>query len=82
MSSENPDHDVVIRLDEVLGERGMTLTELSQQIGIAVVNLSILKTGKARAVRFSTLSALCHALDCKPGDLLDINLPDDLRGKT
>lgn len=69
-----PEHDIVIRLDELLAERGMTLTELSQRIDIAIVNLSILKTGKAKAVRFSTLSAICRALDCKPGDLLDIDL--------
>lgn len=59
-----------IRLDEVLAARGMTLTELSQRVGITVVNLSVLKNGRARAVRFSTLAALCAALDCQPGDLL------------
>ena len=59
-----------IRLDDVLGARGMTLTELSQRVGITVVNLSVLKNGRARAVRFSTLAALCAELDCQPGDLL------------
>lgn len=66
------ENDIVVRLDEVLHDRGMTLTELSNRTGLAIVNLSILKTGKAKAVRFSTLSAICHALDCKPADLLDI----------
>jgi putative transcriptional regulator len=61
---------VVVRLDEVLAERGMTLTQLSEEVGITLANLSILKTGKAKAIRFSTLDALCRALDCQPGDLL------------
>jgi putative transcriptional regulator len=59
-----------IRLDELLGARGMTLTELSDRVGITVVNLSVLKNGRARAIRFSTLAGLCAALDCQPGDLL------------
>ena len=68
---------VVIRLDDVLHARHMTLTELSERIGITVANLSILKTGKARAIRFSTLEAICTALECQPGDLLafDPDLP-------
>jgi putative transcriptional regulator len=61
---------VRVHLDEVLARRGMTLTELGEQVGITLANLSILKTGKARAVRFSTLEALCQALDCQPGELL------------
>lgn len=61
---------VRIHLDELLRARDMTLTELSQRVGITVANLSILKTGKARAVRFSTLDALCQVLRCQPGDLL------------
>lgn len=61
---------VVVHLDRLLQERGMTLTELAQRVDITVVNLSILKNGRARAVRFSTLAALCDALDCQPGDLL------------
>jgi putative transcriptional regulator len=61
---------VRIRLDEVLAARGMTLTELSDRVGITVVNLSVLKNGRARAIRFSTLAGLCAALDCQPGDLL------------
>jgi putative transcriptional regulator len=61
---------VRIRLDDVLAARGMTLTELSERVGITVVNLSVLKNGRARAIRFSTLAGLCVALDCQPGDLL------------
>jgi putative transcriptional regulator len=61
---------IVITLDDVLYSRRMTLTELSERIGIALPNLSILKTGKARAIRFSTLEAICGALQCQPGDLL------------
>jgi putative transcriptional regulator len=62
---------IVVRLDEVLYERRMTLTELAHAVGITLANLSILKTGKARAVRFSTLEAICVALRCQPGDLLE-----------
>lgn len=64
---------IVIRLDDVLHARRMTLTELSETIGIALPNLSILKTGKARAIRFSTLEAICGALQCQPGDLLEFS---------
>lgn len=59
-----------VTLDRMLEERGMTLTELSERIGITLANLSILKTNKARAIRFSTLEALCRELDCQPADLL------------
>ena len=59
-----------IRLDEVLTARGMTLTELSERVGITVVNLSVLKNGRARAIRFRTLAGLCSVLGCQPGDLL------------
>ncbi len=59
-----------VHLDDLLAQRGLTLSELSSRVGITLANLSILKTGKARAVRFSTLDALCRALDCQPGDLL------------
>lgn len=59
-----------VQLDRLLAERRMSLTELADRVGVTVANLSILKTGKARAVRFSTLSALCRELDCQPGDLL------------
>ncbi len=61
---------IVVTLERVLFERNMTLTELSQAVDITLANLSILKTGKAKAVRFSTLNALCEVLDCQPGDLL------------
>jgi putative transcriptional regulator len=59
-----------IQLDRMLLERRMSLTELSDRVGVTVANLSILKTGKARAIRFSTLDALCRELDCQPGDLI------------
>jgi putative transcriptional regulator len=61
---------IVVKLDDMLHERRMTLTQLADQIGMALPNLSILKTGKARAIRFSTLEAICDALGCQPGDLL------------
>ncbi|WP_420136739.1 helix-turn-helix domain-containing protein [Sphingomonas sp.] len=61
---------VEIRLDELLHQRRMTLTELADRVDITLANLSILKTGKARAIRFSTLEAICRALDCQPGDLI------------
>lgn len=64
---------IVVRLDEVMERRNMSLTELSQAVDITLANLSILKTGKARAVRFSTLEAICKALDCQPGDILVFN---------
>ena len=61
---------IAIRLDALLAERQMTLTELSDRVGVTIVNLSVLKNGRARAIRFSTLARLCRALDCQPGDLL------------
>jgi putative transcriptional regulator len=68
---------IIVKLDDVLHARRMTLTELSEKIGITLANLSILKTGKARAVRFSTLDAICEALHCQPGDLLEFREHDD-----
>jgi putative transcriptional regulator len=68
-----PDTDrgtIIVHLDALLADRGMTLTELADRVGLTLANLSILKTGKAKAVRFSTLTALCAELDCQPGDLL------------
>ena len=62
---------IVVRLDDLLHERRMTLTELAQRIDMTLANLSILKTGKARAIRFSTLEAICGVLGCQPGDLLE-----------
>ena len=67
------DHAIAIHLDKLLADRGMTLTELSERVAVSVVNLSILKNGHARAIRFSTLTRLCQALDCQPGDLLTHN---------
>jgi putative transcriptional regulator len=61
---------ISVRLDALLAERGMTLTELSERVGVTIVNLSVLKNGRARAIRFSTLERLCEVLDCQPGDLL------------
>jgi len=61
---------IQVNLDRMLQKRGITLTELSERIGMTMANLSILKTNKARAIRFSTLEALCRELDCRPGDLL------------
>jgi putative transcriptional regulator len=61
---------IAVKLDDILHDRRMTLTELADQIGMALANLSILKTGKARAIRFSTLEAICEALSCQPGDIL------------
>ena len=62
---------IMVKLDDVLYARRMTLTELSERVGITLANLSILKTGKARAIRFSTLEAICAALQCQPADLLE-----------
>ena len=62
---------IVVNLDVMLAKRKMSLTELSQKVDITMANLSVLKTGKAKAVRFSTLEALCQALDCQPGDILE-----------
>jgi putative transcriptional regulator len=61
---------ITVKLDDLLHDRRMTLTELADRIGMALANLSILKTGKARAIRFSTLDAICEALSCQPGDIL------------
>jgi len=61
---------IVVRLDDLLHDRRMTLTELAERVGLTLANLSILKTGKAKAIRFSTLEAICRELECQPGDLL------------
>jgi putative transcriptional regulator len=63
---------VTCHLDRLLAERRMTLTELAARVGVTVVNLSVLKNDRARAIRFSTLTALCDVLDCQPGDLLTV----------
>lgn len=62
---------IIVKLDDLLHDRRMTLTELAERIDITLANLSILKTGKARAIRFSTLEAICEALQCQPGELLE-----------
>ena len=67
--------EIQVRLDQLLTERGMTLTELADRVGITIVNLSILKNGRARAIRFSTLARLCEVLRCQPGDLLAYRNP-------
>ena len=77
---------IAVRLDELLHERRMTLTELAERIDITLANLSILKTGKARAIRFSTLESICEVLDCQPGDLLEFQpdgpFPESDRGNS
>jgi putative transcriptional regulator len=66
-------HRIRVNLGRLLAERDMTLTELAKRMNVTVVNLSVLKNGRARAIRFSTLTAICDALDCRPGDLLDLS---------
>lgn len=66
---------IMVKLDDLLHERRMTLTQLSERVGLTLANLSILKTGKARAIRFSTLEAICRELQCQPGDLLAYDAP-------
>jgi putative transcriptional regulator len=79
MAADPAAHRIVVRLDRLLEQRGMTLTELAQRVDVTVVNLSILKNGRARAVRFTTLTALCEALECRPGDLLALRDEDPSR---
>ncbi len=71
-----------VKLDEVLHDWRMTLTELSAKVGITLANLSILKTGKARGIRFATLQAICEALDCQPGDLLGYRAQSQSQSQT
>ena len=71
---------IAVKLDDLLHDRRMTLTELAARVGMTLANLSILKTGKARAIRFSTLEAICDVLACQPGDLLEFQ-PDSGAGK-
>ena len=66
---------MIVNLDVMMAKRKMSVTELSEKVGITMANLSILKNGKARAIRFSTLEAICKALDCQPGDVLDTVTP-------
>jgi len=67
--------EIIVKLDDLLYARRMTLTELAEKVDITLANLSILKTGKAKAIRFSTLASICEALDCQPGDILTIEDP-------
>lgn len=67
---EQSDRSITVALEEVLESRGMTMTELADRVGITMANMSILKTGKAKAVRFSTLESICEELQCQPGDIL------------
>ncbi|SNR49409.1 helix-turn-helix domain-containing protein [Actinomadura mexicana] len=69
MPPEDP-HQITVHLDAILADRGITLVELAERVGVTPVNLSILKNGRAKAIRFTTLSALCRELGCQPGDLL------------
>jgi putative transcriptional regulator len=69
---DQDDHRISVHLDELLVARGMTLVELSARVGVTVANLSILKNGHARAVRFNTLTAICDALECLPGDVISL----------
>jgi putative transcriptional regulator len=81
MPPEPSEDRIAVRLDRLLEQRGMTLTGLAERVGVTVVNLSILKNGRARAIRFSTLVALCDALDCQPGDLLECKPAADARAR-
>ena len=74
--SESDDHRVHCRLDEILLDRGITLTELAETVGITIVNLSVLKNDRARAIRFTTLTSICDALRCTPGDLFTVSPSD------
>ena len=75
MPPEDDGHAVLCHLDDLLAARGMTLTELADRVGVTVVNLSVLKNNRARAIRFSTLTRLCEVLDCQPGDVFSVRTP-------
>lgn len=66
-------HRITCHLDDLLADRGMTLTELAHRVGVSIVNLSVLKNDRAKAVRFSTLTAICEVLECQPGDVLGLS---------
>ena len=70
---------IILRLDRVMADRKMSLNELSERVGVANVNLSKLKNGHGSAIRFSTLEAICEALNCQPGDILEYQKPDDVK---
>ncbi|MFF4935101.1 helix-turn-helix domain-containing protein [Streptomyces griseofuscus] len=69
-ADEHEGHDIEVHLDRLLSERSMTLTELASRVGVTNVNLSVLKNGRAKAIRFTTLTRICEVLQCQPGDLL------------
>lgn len=73
---------IIVNLDVMLAKRKMTVTELSERVGITMANISILKNGKAKAIRFSTLDAICKALDCQPGDILEYRSDDESKRNT
>ncbi len=73
------DDDIIFNIDVMLAKRKMSLTELAEKVGITLTNMSILKTGKAKAIKISTLAKLCRALDCQPGDLLAYRRGEDGR---
>ncbi|MGI5397115.1 helix-turn-helix domain-containing protein [Streptomyces sp. CA-251251] len=78
MATETQDaHAIEVHLDQLLRERGMTLAELAARVGVTNVNLSILKNGRAKAIRFTTLTRICEVLDCQPGDLLSRRTAED-----
>ncbi|MFE2535624.1 helix-turn-helix domain-containing protein [Streptomyces sp. NPDC059371] len=76
MPEDKEEHAIEVHLDRLLEERGMTLAELADRVGVTHVNLSILKNGRARAVRFTTLTRLCEVLECQPGDVLSYRPPE------
>ncbi|WP_327243379.1 helix-turn-helix domain-containing protein [Streptomyces sp. NBC_01320] len=80
-SDDHDSHAIEVHLDRMLSERGMTLAELASRVGVTNVNLSILKNGRARAIRFTTLTRICEVLDCQPGDLLTYRSTEHERGR-
>lgn len=74
---KNTQGEIIFNIDVMLAKRKMSVTELSQRVGITLANMSILKTGKAKAIRITTLAALCEVLDCQPGDLLEYRKTED-----
>lgn len=77
MSNPNPEPQVVCHLDELMAARGITGAALAEKVGITPVNLSVLKNNRAKAVRFTTLAAICEALDCQPGDVFSVERPEN-----
>lgn len=77
MGADSEGNRIMVKLDDLLYARRMTLTELAERVGLTLANLSILKTGKAKAIRFSTLEAICRELECQPGDLLEYETAAD-----